>query len=367
MIRTDLVLLIIITFGLILSTKAQADVKYFCTEYRHVGLFPSASAACSAAGTSIGITAVLAADGEFCRDASRENSIPFTRCYEASHDHTCPAAGTVKSTGFFDIGTNADASIPNSACDDGCETTYSGSGITKRAMVNGVYHYYFGSGNYSYTGQQCSGGVPSPSGGTVPPNTCNPATQQSGQVNGVTVCLPKSETNNTNTTTSPPVTDPNTGNTTTTSNTTINNTSNNTTTNITTTTTTAPDGTKTETKSEVTTKNPPDAFCAKNPTHPTCLKNSDACEKNPETLGCSTLGEVNDSIVGTEEKGISAITPKSIGGAGGCPPPVTASFMGKTITLSYDLPCQAASMLRPLILALSWLAAGIIFIGGVRQ
>jgi hypothetical protein len=40
--------------------------------------------------------------------------------------------------------------------------------------------------------------------------------------------------------------------------------------------------------------------------------------------------------------------------------------MGRTISFTYDLPCQAAGMLRPLIIALSWVAAGVIFIGGVK-
>ena len=279
----------------------------------------------------------------------------------------CPKAGTVKSTGFFPLGTNENASVPTSTCDSGCATSYTGAGLSKRAMVNGVYNYWFGSGSYSYTGSTCSTGTASPSPGNVPPNTCDPATQSTGQVNGVTVCLPKTDTNTSNTTTSPTTTDPSTGNTSQTSNTTTNNTTNNTSTNITTTTTTAPDGTVTQSQTSTTTKTPPSNFCQANPTDPTCLKNSDACEKNPETLGCATLGTVTDSVVPTVEKGISSITPKSIGGAGGCPAPVTTSFMGQSISFSYDLPCQAAGMLKPLILAIAWLIAGIIFIGGVRQ
>lgn len=278
----------------------------------------------------------------------------------------CPPAGTNKSSGYYDWGTN-DAALPvTTACDAGCETSYSGTGINARRMVNGVYHY-FSQGSYDHTGQSCSSGQQSPNGGNLPPNTCDSSTQQPGQVNGVTVCLPKTETNNTNTTTTPPTTDPNTGNTTTTSNTTTTNTTNNTTTNITTTTTTAPDGTTTQSQTSTTTKNPPSSFCQANPTDPTCLKQSEACEKNPEILGCATLGTVTDSVVPTVEKGIADIIPKAIGGAGGCPAPVTASFMGRSISFSYDMPCQAAGMLRPLILALAWLAAGVIFIGGVRQ
>lgn len=280
---------------------------------------------------------------------------------------TCPPAGTVKTSGYYPLGTNPEAAIPNIGCDGNCETTYSGSGVTKRAMINGIYNYYYGTGSYNYTGATCNTGTTTPNPTSIPPNTCDPATQTTGQVNGVTVCVPKNDTNNTNTTTSPPVTDPTTGNTTTTTNVTNNNTTNNTTTTTTTTTTTAPDGTVTQTENQTTTKSPPSTFCQQNPTDPTCLKNSKFCEDNPETLGCSTMGTVEDGIVGSQQRSIADITPKTIGGAGSCPAPITTSFMGRTITFTYDLPCQAAGMLKPLILALAWLGAGIIFIGGVKQ
>lgn len=94
------------------------------------------------------------------------------------------------------------------------------------------------------------------------------------------------------------------------------------------------------------------------------------CEKHPETLGCATLGSAPDSTLTTEQKSIAQITPitgGALGASGQCPAPLTTSFMGTPISFSYDMPCQAASMLRPLILALAWLSAGVIFIGGVRQ
>lgn len=93
----------------------------------------------------------------------------------------------------------------------------------------------------------------------------------------------------------------------------------------------------------------------------------DPCEANPGRIGCMEAGSVSDSSVPVETKSIALITPVSIGGSGSCPAPLTTTFMGQPISFSYDLPCQAAGMLKPLILALAWLSAGIIFIGGVRQ
>lgn len=90
------------------------------------------------------------------------------------------------------------------------------------------------------------------------------------------------------------------------------------------------------------------------------------CEANPERLGCMTSGEFESNALGTQERGISSITPYTVGGASSCPPDVPLSFMGHSFSISYSLPCSAATMLHPLVLALSWLAAGYIFIGGVR-
>lgn len=91
------------------------------------------------------------------------------------------------------------------------------------------------------------------------------------------------------------------------------------------------------------------------------------CEKFPESLGCAQLGTASDVPIGTESRSIAAIAPVSVGGAGACPSPLTASFMGQTVSFSYDMPCQFATSLKPLILAIAWLSAGLIFIGGVRQ
>lgn len=91
------------------------------------------------------------------------------------------------------------------------------------------------------------------------------------------------------------------------------------------------------------------------------------CDKFPDSVGCLAMGTVDDSTLQTEQKTIASISPVSVGGVGSCPAPLTTLFMGHPITMTYDLPCQAAGMLKPLILALSWLSAGVIFIGGVRQ
>lgn len=92
------------------------------------------------------------------------------------------------------------------------------------------------------------------------------------------------------------------------------------------------------------------------------------CDKYPNSLGCADLGTVDDLTVGSESRSIASIDPiTTIGGVGSCPEPLTATFMGQTVSFSYDMPCQFATSLKPLILAIAWLSAGLIFIGGVRQ
>lgn len=91
------------------------------------------------------------------------------------------------------------------------------------------------------------------------------------------------------------------------------------------------------------------------------------CDKYPDTLGCARLGSIPDGTLPIENRSIALIQPVDIGNAGQCPAPMTATIGGMTIEWSFDPLCQYATALRPLVLALAWLSAGVIFIGGVRN
>lgn len=91
------------------------------------------------------------------------------------------------------------------------------------------------------------------------------------------------------------------------------------------------------------------------------------CDKYPDTVGCARLGSIPDETLLTENRSIALIQPVDIGNAGQCPAPMTATVAGMTIEWSFDPLCQYANALRPLVLALAWLSAGVIFIGGVRN
>lgn len=107
----------------------------------------------------------------------------------------CPVAGTVFTTGFYDIGTDPNSNYgapPLITCDNSCPNGYNGSAVSKRALVNGVYHY-FAQGSYVSTASAsqltCSSGTASPSAITaVPAATCNTG-QSSISMGGVTKCF----------------------------------------------------------------------------------------------------------------------------------------------------------------------------------
>lgn len=91
------------------------------------------------------------------------------------------------------------------------------------------------------------------------------------------------------------------------------------------------------------------------------------CDKYPATLGCARLDIPESENLSAEVRDIALISPVAIGGAGSCPAPLSASFLGRTVEMSFDPLCQFSNSLRPVVLVLAWLAAGVIFIGGVRS
>lgn len=93
-------------------------------------------------------------------------------------------------------------------------------------------------------------------------------------------------------------------------------------------------------------------------------KTEDPCKLNPERMGCKEFGTPEDSVLPSEARGVSAITVQSFAGNATCPPDIQ---LPKGATLSWSYPCQMATGVRPFLLALAWLAAGLIVIGAVRS
>ncbi len=74
-----------------------------------------------------------------------------------------------------------------------------------------------------------------------------------------------------------------------------------------------------------------------------------------------------DEEIEEQEKEMGLIQPVSIDSTASCPADLSFSVLGYPMAFSFGLVCDGANMLRPLILSIAWLSAGVIFIGGVRN
>lgn len=70
-----------------------------------------------------------------------------------------------------------------------------------------------------------------------------------------------------------------------------------------------------------------------------------------------------------EQKINVAITPDAGWGpdTGSCPVDIPLSFMGHAFGMSWGGICSFASMIRPIVLAMAWLGAALIVVGGSKQ
>lgn len=127
-----------------------------------------------------------------------------------------------------------------------------------------------------------------------------------------------------------------------------------------TTSSTGPNGTST-----VAEEKPASNFCAENPTSPMCKEAKDPCEDHPERLGCLEKGDPEDGdALPSEDRGVTSVTPVSFSSSASCPADVN---LPKGAKLSYAYPCEMATSLRPIILAIAWLIAGFIVMGAFRD
>ncbi|MDK4529093.1 virulence factor TspB C-terminal domain-related protein [Kingella kingae] len=106
---------------------------------------------------------------------------------------------------------------------------------------------------------------------------------------------------------------------------------------------------------------------------------ADYCKANPEAVVCmkmdkevpDTTGILNDFISKLKENGENA--PKFVlnnlfgSGVGTCPAPLKMNAMGYQIGLSFDAFCEFLRLIRPLIIALSWLTTGFFVLSGIKS
>jgi len=225
---------------------------------------------------------------------------------------------------------------------------------------------------FSYTGDVATGGDPGPD----TPNGSNPCPTGQGlaQVNGISRCLP---------TGGPPTIAPAPATTQQTTGTVTNGdgstTTTTTTTNGTTTTTqttncnadkTLCTTSTTSTQSGASTGQAGNSdqaqFCRDNPTAAMCKPVNDFCAQ-PENAGkvqCLDQGEwATAENFATQERGTGSITPVSMGGGGSCPADIP---LPKGLTFTYSGFCYVADGVRPALLAVGWLLAALIVVGGFK-
>jgi hypothetical protein len=135
----------------------------------------------------------------------------------------------------------------------------------------------------------------------------------------------------------------------------------------TTTTTTTPSGGGTPTTSTTTgtTSGTKASYCAENPAAQICRGQTD-CEQDPDRASCQELGTApeNPDLL-TQEIGVSSVTPVFVNGAAAtCPADIP---LPKGMAFEWDGICMFVEGLRPVILALAWLAAGFILLGFARD
>lgn len=97
-------------------------------------------------------------------------------------------------------------------------------------------------------------------------------------------------------------------------------------------------------------------------------ENADFCKKNPQSIACAELGELEDENLEVDERPVDvSYTPWGSSNAQ-CPADkVIPLWDSQSIALSYSPICQFASLLRPLVIALAFVAAGFIVAGITRK
>jgi hypothetical protein len=77
-------------------------------------------------------------------------------------------------------------------------------------------------------------------------------------------------------------------------------------------------------------------------------------------------GDTTDTQGDLETKAldVNAITPVNVASSASCPADIP---LPKGMSFSWSPVCQFAEGLRPVVLAMAWLFAGVLVLGGIRQ
>lgn len=105
---------------------------------------------------------------------------------------------------------------------------------------------------------------------------------------------------------------------------------------------------------------PPDDVVEPPPTEPETVNQ---CELNPNTVGCAEVGTAPTDEVQKESADLSW-SAEAVGLPVGCPAPIT---MGNLGTLTFQSACEAATWVRPLVIAMGAFIASLMVVAAVRR
>lgn len=92
------------------------------------------------------------------------------------------------------------------------------------------------------------------------------------------------------------------------------------------------------------------------------------CEKHPDIVACQKLGELQPETLQTKTVTLTIERSDGFGpSTGTCPAPKTATIMGKQVAFQWDLLCDFASGIRPLLIGFAYLSAALAFMGLTRR
>lgn len=320
----------------------------------------------------------LIAVGGYCNDSitcpSGQHLVGTAPNQTCEADPPCPAAGTLFNSGYYDVGTDPSLFAPRRPCDGLCELGYNGTGIIKRALVVGIYHYYT-QGEYRYVGDIgfcADSGAGSSLGALVdtPPSTCAPGQSALMSSSGSLKCYDDA-TGQASSGDSTAATDAAAAANAAAAASAVDAAA-----------TLASDSGLSTTAVETAQAYAAAAWSFAVPTgsaggsaggsggtggtNDPVVQNF--CKDNPDSPICveQDFGTVPEVDLGGTSISV-AINPVAVGGAGSCPAPSPLTIRGQTYFFKWDTFCTFANGIRPILLAFAWLSAAGIMVGGFKS
>ncbi len=94
----------------------------------------------------------------------------------------------------------------------------------------------------------------------------------------------------------------------------------------------------------------------------------DLCKTNPDIVACQKLGDLTPETLKTKTVTLDLKREDGFGPANGsCPAPKEFVVLGKTMAFRWDLLCDFASAIRPLLIGFAYLSAALAFMGLSRK